>query len=143
MISDVPLGAFLSGGVDSSIVVSEMAAASPQPVKTFSIGFEEEEYNELPRARVIAERFATDHHEFVVKPDAIELVPKLVRHYGEPYADSSAIPTFYLAELTRRHVTVALNGDGGDESFPGSGDRALAAGRGAADRRRSYCPATC
>ena len=96
-----------------------MAAASPQPVKTYSIGFEEEEYNELPRARVIAERFGTDHHEFVVKPDAIELVPKLVRHYGEPYADSSAIPTFYLAELTRRHVTVALNGDGGDESFAG------------------------
>jgi asparagine synthase (glutamine-hydrolysing) len=119
MISDVPLGAFLSGGVDSSIVVSEMAAASPRPVKTYSIGFEEEEFNELPRARVIAERFATDHHEFVVKPDAIELVPKLVRHYGEPYADSSAIPSFYLAELTRRHVTVALNGDGGDESFAG------------------------
>jgi asparagine synthase (glutamine-hydrolysing) len=119
MISDVPLGAFLSGGVDSSIVVSEMAAASAQPVKTFSIGFEEVEYNELPRARVIADRFATDHHEFVVQPDAIDLVPKLVRHYGEPYADSSAIPTFYLAEVTRRHVTVALNGDGGDESFAG------------------------
>jgi asparagine synthase (glutamine-hydrolysing) len=119
MISDVPLGAFLSGGVDSSIVVSEMAAASTQPVKTYSIGFEEEEYNELPRARRIAERFSTDHHEFVVKPDAIELVPKLVRHYGEPYGDSSAIPTFYLAEVTRRHVTVALNGDGGDENFAG------------------------
>jgi asparagine synthase (glutamine-hydrolysing) len=119
MISDVPLGAFLSGGVDSSIVVSEMAAGSTGPVKTFSIGFEEEEYNELPHARVIADRFGTDHHEFVVQPDAIELVPKLVRHYGEPYADSSAIPTFYLAELTRRHVTVALNGDGGDESFAG------------------------
>jgi asparagine synthase (glutamine-hydrolysing) len=119
MISDVPLGAFLSGGVDSSIVVSEMAAASPRPVKTYSIGFEEEEYNELPRARMIAERFSTDHHEFVVQPDAIELVPKLVRHYGEPYGDSSAIPSFYLAELTRRHVTVALNGDGGDESFAG------------------------
>ncbi len=96
-----------------------MAAASTQPVKTYSIGFEEEEYNELPRARVIAERFGTDHHEFVVQPDAIDLVPKLVRHYGEPYGDSSAIPTFYLAELTRRHVTVALNGDGGDESFAG------------------------
>jgi asparagine synthase (glutamine-hydrolysing) len=119
LISDVPLGAFLSGGVDSSIVVSEMAAASTQPVKTFSIGFEEEEYNELPRARVIAERFGTEHHEFVVEPDAIDLVPKLVRHYGEPYGDSSAIPTFYLAEVTRRHVTVALNGDGGDESFAG------------------------
>src|SRR3954447_11327113 len=119
MISDVPLGAFLSGGVDSSLVVSEMAAASSRPVKTYSIGFEQEEYNELPRARVIAERFATDHHEFVVEPDAIDLVPKLVRHYGEPYADSSAIPTFHLAELTRQHVTVALNGDGGDESFAG------------------------
>jgi asparagine synthase (glutamine-hydrolysing) len=119
MISDVPLGAFLSGGVDSSIVVSEMAAASSQAVKTYSIGFEDEEYNELPRARVIAEQFGTDHHEFVVQPDAIELVPKLVRHYGEPYGDSSAIPTFYLAELTRRHVTVALNGDGGDEDFAG------------------------
>jgi asparagine synthase (glutamine-hydrolysing) len=119
MIADVPLGAFLSGGVDSSIVVSEMAAASAQPVKTYSIGFEEEEYNELPQARSIAERFGTDHHEFVVQPDAIELVPTLVRHYGEPYADSSAIPTFYLSELTRRHVTVALNGDGGDESFAG------------------------
>jgi asparagine synthase (glutamine-hydrolysing) len=119
MISDVPLGAFLSGGIDSSIVVSEMAAASPRPVKTYSIGFEEEEYNELPQAQLIADRFGTDHHEFVVKPDAIELVPQLVRHYGEPYADSSAIPTFYLAELTRRHVTVALNGDGGDEDFAG------------------------
>jgi asparagine synthase (glutamine-hydrolysing) len=119
MIADVPLGALLSGGVDSSIVVSEMAAASTEPVKTFSIGFEEEEYNELPRARVIAELFGTDHHEFVVNPDAIEIAPKLVRHYGEPYGDSSAIPTFYLAELTRRHVTVALNGDGGDESFAG------------------------
>jgi len=119
MIADVPLGAFLSGGVDSSIVVSEMAAASSQPVKTFSIGFAEEEYDELPRARVIAERFATDHHELVVEPDAVGLAPKLVRHYGEPYADSSAIPTFYLAEMTRRDVTVALNGDGGDESFAG------------------------
>src|SRR5262245_32407433 len=119
MISDVPLGAFLSGGVDSSIVVSEMAAASTRPVKTYSIGFEDEDYNELPQARLVAERFATDHHEFVVKPDAIGLVPQMVRHYGEPYADSSAIPTFHLAELTRRHVTVALNGDGGDESFAG------------------------
>ncbi|HZK15189.1 MAG TPA: asparagine synthase (glutamine-hydrolyzing), partial [Solirubrobacterales bacterium] len=119
MIADVPLGALLSGGVDSSVVVAEMAAASPRPVKTFSIGFEQEEYNELPLARLTAERFGTDHEEFVVEPHAIEVVPKLVRHYGEPYADSSAIPSFYLAELTRRHVTVALNGDGGDESFAG------------------------
>jgi asparagine synthase (glutamine-hydrolysing) len=119
MISDVPLGAFLSGGVDSSIVVSEMAAAAPVPVKTFSIGFEAPEYNELPQARVIAERFETDHHELVVKPDALALVPKIVRHYGEPFADSSAIPSFHLAELARTEVTVALNGDGGDESFAG------------------------
>jgi asparagine synthase (glutamine-hydrolysing) len=119
MIADVPLGAFLSGGVDSSIVVSEMAVQAGEPVKTFSIGFDREEYSELPRARLIAKRFRTDHTEFVVRPDAIELLPKMVRHYGEPYADSSAIPSFYLAELTRRQVTVALNGDGGDESFAG------------------------
>jgi asparagine synthase (glutamine-hydrolysing) len=119
MIADVPLGAFLSGGVDSAIVVSEMAAAAPLPVKTFSIGFEAPEYNELPQARVVAERFGTDHHEFVVNPDALALVPKIVRHYGEPFADSSAIPSFQLAELARSQVTVALNGDGGDESFAG------------------------
>ena len=119
MIADVPLGAFLSGGIDSSIVVSEMAASSSGPVKTFSIGFEDHNYNELPRARLIAERFSTEHHEFVVKPDAVEMIPRLVRHYGEPFADSSAIPSFYLAELTAKHVTVALNGDGGDESFAG------------------------
>jgi asparagine synthase (glutamine-hydrolysing) len=119
MIADVPLGALLSGGVDSAIVVSEMAAASPQQVKTFSIGFAQEAYDELPLARLTAQRFGTDHEEFTVEPDAIEIVPKLVRHYGEPYADSSAIPSFYLAELTRRQVTVALNGDGGDESFAG------------------------
>ena len=119
MISDVPLGAFLSGGIDSSVVVSEMAFHSPDPIKTFSIGFGHEAYNELPQARLVAERFGTEHTEFVVEPDAIDLLPKLVRHYGEPYADSSAIPSFYLAELTREHVTVALNGDGGDESFAG------------------------
>jgi asparagine synthase (glutamine-hydrolysing) len=119
MIADVPLGALLSGGVDSAVVVSEMAAAASQPVKTFSIGFSQEEFNELPLARLTAERFGTDHEEFMVEPDAIEIVPKLVRHYGEPFADSSAIPSFYLAELTRRQVTVALNGDGGDESFAG------------------------
>jgi asparagine synthase (glutamine-hydrolysing) len=119
MIADVPLGALLSGGVDSAVVVSEMAAASERPVKTFSIGFQQEEYNELPLARLTARRFGTEHEEFTVEPDAIEIVPKLIRHYGEPFADSSAIPSFYLAELTRRQVTVALNGDGGDESFAG------------------------
>jgi asparagine synthase (glutamine-hydrolysing) len=119
MIADVPLGAFLSGGIDSSAVVAAMAEASAEPVQTFSIGFEDERYNELPRARRIAREFATDHHEFVVQPDAVEILPKLVRHYGEPFADHSAIACFYLAEMARRHVTVALNGDGGDESFAG------------------------
>ena len=119
LISDVPLGAFLSGGIDSSAVVAAMAEAGSEPVKTFSIGFESEDFNELPYARMIAQKFATEHHEFVVKPDAIEVLPRVVRHYGEPFADASAIPSFYVSELTRRYVTVALNGDGGDESFGG------------------------
>jgi asparagine synthase (glutamine-hydrolysing) len=119
LVSDVPLGAFLSGGIDSASIVALMARAGGGPVKTFSIGFEEDAYNELPFARMVAERYATDHHEFIVRPDAVELVPKIAWHYNEPFADSSAIPTFYLSELTRRHVTVALNGDGGDESFAG------------------------
>jgi asparagine synthase (glutamine-hydrolysing) len=119
MIADVPLGAFLSGGIDSSAVVAVMAAASSDPVKTFSIGFEQRAFDELPHARRVAELFGTDHHEFTVEPSAIELLPQIVRHYGEPFADASAIPSFYLAKLTRQHVTVALNGDGGDESFAG------------------------
>jgi asparagine synthase (glutamine-hydrolysing) len=121
LIADVPLGAFLSGGVDSSAVVAAMAHESAGPVKTFSIGFENESFNEVEYARAVAQQYGTDHHEFIVRPEAIEMVPKLVRHYGEPFADSSAIPSFYLAELARRHVTVALNGDGGDESFAGYG----------------------
>jgi asparagine synthase (glutamine-hydrolysing) len=119
LISDVPLGAFLSGGVDSAAVVAAMAEASSEPVKTFSIGFSTDEYNELPLARRTAEAFGTEHHEFVVEPKAVEVIPRIVRHYGEPFADSSAIPSFYVAEMARRHVTVALNGDGGDETFAG------------------------
>ena len=121
LISEVPLGAFLSGGVDSSAVVAIMAGLVSTPVKTFSIGFDDPRFNELPYARRVAERYGCDHHEFEVQPRAIEVLPALVRHYGEPYADSSAIPSFYLARLTRQHVTVALNGDGGDESFGGYG----------------------
>ena len=119
LISDVPLGAFLSGGVDSSLVVALMSEAGGGRVKTFSIGFDEKEYDERPFAKQVAQLFGTDHHELTVRPDAVALMPKLVWHYNEPFADSSAIPTFYLAEMTRRHVTVALNGDGGDESFAG------------------------
>ena len=121
MVADVPLGAFLSGGVDSTAVVAAMAELSSEPVKTFSIGFEQNGFDELPYARDVAERFGTEHRELVVRPDAVELLPKLARHYGEPFADHSAIPSFYLAEMTRREVTVALTGDGGDEVFGGYG----------------------
>ena len=119
MVADVPLGAFLSGGIDSSAVVAAMAECSAEPVRTFSIGFDHQRFDELPYARRIAQQFGTVHEEFEVRPSAVEIVPQLIRHYGEPFADSSAIPSFYLAEMTRRHVTVALNGDGGDESFGG------------------------
>ncbi|CAN5676744.1 asparagine synthase (glutamine-hydrolyzing) [soil metagenome] len=119
MISEVPLGAFLSGGVDSSTVVALMAQESSQPVKTFSIGFEEQDFSELKYARLVAEHVGAEYNEFIVRPNALEVLPTLVEHYGEPFADSSAIPTYYVAKETRKHVTVALNGDGGDESFAG------------------------
>ncbi len=119
LISEVPLGAFLSGGVDSSTVVALMAQESAQPVKTFSIGFDEEDYSELKYAKRVAEHVGAEYNEFIVRPNALDVIPTLVEHYGEPYADSSAIPTYYVSKETRKHVTVALNGDGGDESFAG------------------------
>jgi asparagine synthase (glutamine-hydrolysing) len=119
LISDVPLGVFLSGGVDSSLIAAIMARQSSEPVKTFSIGFDYQEFDELRYARQIAEMYQTDHHEEVVSPDAIGLLPKLVHHYDEPFADSSAIPTYYVSKMAREHVTVVLSGDGGDELFSG------------------------
>jgi asparagine synthase (glutamine-hydrolysing) len=119
LMSEVPLGAFLSGGIDSSAVVALMSQESSEPVKTFSIGFDEQDFSELHHARRVAEHVGAEHHEFIVRPDALEVLPLLVEHYGEPFADSSAIPTYYVARETRKHVTVALNGDGGDESFAG------------------------
>ena len=120
LISDVPLGAFLSGGIDSSTVVGIMARELGRPVETFTIGFEDSDgYDERQFARLAAAKHATEHHEFVVEPDAVDLVERLVWHHDQPFGDSSAIPTFLLSEVTRRHVTVALSGDGGDELFAG------------------------
>lgn len=121
MISDVPIGAFLSGGVDSSAIVALMSKHSQNPVKTFSIGFKEESHNELPYAKKVAETFKTDHTEFIVEPATLEILPELVKQFEEPFADSSALPTYLVSKLTREHVTVALNGDGGDENFSGYG----------------------
>ncbi|MCM8768047.1 MAG: asparagine synthase (glutamine-hydrolyzing), partial [Candidatus Omnitrophica bacterium] len=119
LISDVPLGAFLSGGIDSSTVVGIMSKLSNSSVKTFSVGFDVESFNELKYAKIVAEKFNTEHYEFIVKPDIINILPKLVWYYNEPFGDSSMIPTYYVAQQTSKYVKVALNGDGGDENFAG------------------------
>jgi len=119
LVADVPLGAFLSGGIDSSAVVAIMAKLSKEPVKTFSIGFEESEFNELEHARALANQYKTDHHEILVRPDTINLVNRIVRHLDEPLADSAVIPTLVMSDFAVQHVKVALSGDGGDELFGG------------------------
>jgi asparagine synthase (glutamine-hydrolysing) len=119
LISDVPLGAFLSGGIDSASVVAMMARVGGGRVKTFTIGFGDPRFDETRYARMVAERYSTEHEEHIVEPDAVAILPRLVWHYGEPFADPSAIPTYYVSEMARRKVTVALNGDGGDEAFLG------------------------
>ena len=125
MIADVPLGALLSGGVDSSVVVALMAKMSGMPVRTFSIGFSEQAFNELPYAQQAADICGTSHHPEIVSGDVEHLLPLIARHYGEPYADSSAIPSFHVSRVARRHVTVVLNGDGGDELLGGYGRYAV------------------
>ena len=121
LMSDVPYGAFLSGGIDSTAIVSIMAKELKKPIKTFSIGFNESSFSELPYARKVAEKWGTDHYEEIVEPEALKILPDLVRHYGEPFGDSSALPTYYLSKLAAEHVPMVLSGDGGDEIFAGYG----------------------
>ena len=119
LVADVPVGVLLSGGVDSGGLTALAAAESSDPVKTFSIGFEEAGFDELARARLVAERYRTDHHELVLRPDAVELLPKLIESFDEPFGDSSALPTYLVSELAAGEVKVALSGEGGDELFGG------------------------
>jgi asparagine synthase (glutamine-hydrolysing) len=119
MTSDVPIGCFLSGGIDSSVVLATMARLSTAPIRTFSIGFSEAQYDELKFARLVARHVGSEHHEFIVKPDALDVLPEIVRHCGEPFGDSSAVALWYVARLARQHATVVLTGDGGDEVFAG------------------------
>src|SRR5450755_2476145 len=129
LISDVPLGAFLSGGTDSSTVVALMARASSGPVKTFSIGFKKDDFNEANYARIVAEKFGTDHHEMILEPDVVQTVEHLTSSLEEPFGDSSMLPTYYVCQMARQHVTVALSGDGGDEMFAGYDRYRIAMGR--------------
>ncbi len=119
LVADVPVGVLLSGGVDSAGIVALAAGEQADPVKTFSVGFEEASFDELDRARLVAERYGTDHHEIVLRPDAVELFPKLVEAFDEPFGDSSALPTYLVSELAAGEVKVALSGEGGDELFGG------------------------
>ncbi len=119
LVSDVPLGAFLSGGIDSSITVAAMAKLGASPLRTFSIGFEDERFDELPHAREVATHLGTEHHEMTVKADAVTIMPMMIDHLGEPLADNSVMPTYYVSQFARTGVTVALTGDGGDEVFAG------------------------
>ena len=134
MVSDVPVGAFLSGGIDSSAIVATAAALTAAPLKTFSIGFSEPDYNELEHARVVARRFGTDHHELTLGPDALEQLEDLAWHLDEPFGDSSAIPTYMVSKLAAESVKVVLSGDGGDELFAGY-DKYLVE-----QRERGYTP---
>ncbi len=119
MVSDVPVGAFLSGGLDSSLVVALMARHTTRPVKTFSIGFSESAYNELPYARQVAQQLETDHHELIIEPQNCDVIEQLILHFDEPFGDVSALPMYFLCQMAAQSVKVALSGDGGDELFAG------------------------
>lgn len=119
LVSDVPFGVFLSGGIDSSLILAYMTRILEKPVKAFSIGFDEDDFNEIPYATIAAKRFEAEHHIEIVRPDALGILPDLVRHFGEPFGDSSAVATYYVSKLARKHVPMVLGGDGADEAFAG------------------------